>query len=403
MNILIIHNSYQMHGGEDEVVRTETSMLERCGHKVTLFERCNADINRLSMVSKIQFVLQDILWSKRTYDNIKEVIKTKRPDLVHVHNTFFVVSPSVYAACYEEGVPIVQTLHNFRFLCPIGTFYRNGRVCEDCLRWGKKAVVFNRCWRNSLFFSFNLYRVIKKVEKGSILLKTVDRFIVLSQFSKQKYISNGFPEERMTVRPNAVEYSPIKSTRMGRYALFVGALRDYKGIETLTNAWHVLKDPLLLKIIGDGPLRDRVKNSSSVSNIEYLGERSFDETMDAIKHARFLVVPSECYENFPRVIVEAFAYGVPVVGSRIGALEELIEHGRTGLLFEPGNIVELAHVLRTLIDDKEMLMAMKKHARQEYEAKYGFHDSYASLIEIYNKAISRVAERRELKKPEMYA
>ena len=368
-------------------------MLEHFGHEVIVFERRNADFSKLNVFEKISFFLRDITWSSRAYKAIKEIIRAKRPDVVHVHNIFFMISPSVYTACQEEGVPVVQTLHNYRFLCPVGTFFRKGSVCEDCLKFGKKAAILHRCWKNSFILTFLLVRILKTFERRADFLQMIGHFIVLSKFSRTKYTAHGFPKDRISVKANFIDFDPGASREIGMYALYVGTLRDYKGIETLMQAWRSLDHPIPLKIVGGGPLRNMVRSFSRIANIESLGERPLNETMHVIKEARFVIVPSECYENFPRVLVEAFACGVPVIGSKIGAIEELIEHGHTGLLFKPGDVDELARAIKILLTDTELLVRMKERSRHEYEMKYSAKENHDRLIEIYEKAIASVSAR----------
>ena len=187
MKILVVHNHYLERGGEDEAVEAEVQMLRKYGHDVIFYERSNTEIKEKSLYRKIKFSFKDIRWSKKTYHEIRSLIQKEKPDLAHIHNTFLGISPSVYDACYDENLAVVQTLHNYRFLCPNGVFYRDGHICEDCLREGMKAAVVHKCWRGSRLLSFLIAQVVRSIRKKS-LLKHVNKFIALSQFSRQKYI-----------------------------------------------------------------------------------------------------------------------------------------------------------------------------------------------------------------------
>ncbi len=387
MKILLIHNLYLQPGGEDEVVKTEKKMLEQFGHKVILYERYNKEIEAYNVFQKIKFTLTDIYWSKVSYKAIRKIIQKEKPDIAHIHNTFSVISPSVYQACHDENIPIVQTLHNYRFLCPIAIFYRSGKVCTDCLSTGRKAAVINRCWKNSYFMSFVLKRIIDKFYAKEIVTKTIDHFIVLSEFSKKMHVQNGFAQDKLTVKPNFLDFDPGISSVNGDYALFVGGLQDYKGIKVLLEAWGKLKGLLKLKIIGDGPLRQDVIAASKETNIEFLGQRPLSEVMEHMKKSFFVVLPSQCFENFPRVIVEAYACGKPVVVSDIGSLGELVQKKVTGLRFDPKSSDDLAQKVQWMIANPSLAQEMGQNARKVYEEKYIMQENYSALLKIYEKTI----------------
>jgi glycosyltransferase involved in cell wall biosynthesis len=392
MKVLIVHNSYLQQGGEDSVVTAEKEMLLRHGHKVCLYWRTNEELGKYPFLQKIKFVLQDILWSKKTYEDLSRIIKEEKPDIAHFHNTFLMVSPSAYDACRDAGIQVVQTLHNYRFLCPIGVFYRENRVCEDCLHQGMKAAVKNRCWKNSYGLTWLLTRIIGYMKKKRILQKRVSRFIVLSEFSKEKYVQNGFPVEKFIIKPNFIDFDPGVRKQKGDYVLFVGALRNYKGILTLVQSWRMLGDSVTLKIVGDGPLHNEIVRMASQQNIEILGAKPFAQTLEIIKAALFVIVPSECYENFPRIIIESFACGVPVLASDLGAMQEQIEDGETGLLFKPGDQLDLIRKIRMMLEDKERLACMGRNARKRYEQHYTSGKNHDHLHAIYREVLAKAAK-----------
>lgn len=387
MRILIIHNHYLQPGGEDEVVNAERAMLEKFGQEVILFEGSNGEINSLSIFKKLSFVFKEIYWSSETYGSVKRLIKARKPDLIHIHNTFLRLTPSIYQACYEASVPVVQTLHNYRFLCPIGTFYRQGTICQECLTMGRKQAVIHKCWKNSYFLSFILTKIVKQFYSRHVLENMIDHFIVLSEFSKNIYLQNSFSKDKLSVKPNFLNFDPGKAADSDNYALFVGSFQPYKGILTLLKAWQNLKERYPLKIIGDGLLDKEVSALAKGLNVECLGRKSLKDTVEYMKKALFVIVPSECYENFPRVIIEAFACGKAVLASRLGAMQELVKDNRTGLLFEPQNPRDLADKISFLFANKTLVHDMGEKARGEFLAKYSMEKNYDILMGIYEKVI----------------
>jgi len=396
VKILIVHNHYLYSGGEDEVVEAEKNMLEKYEHKVILYEQSNSQINERTVIDKLLFAFKEIYWSQKTYSDISRLIKKERPDVAHFHNTFFSISPSAYDACYHAGVPIIQTLHNYRFLCPIGLFYRKGQVCEDCVKNGKKAAVINRCWRNSYLFSLVLTKIVRGFEKRKILSEKISQFIALTPFSRQKFIDNGFDEKKITIKPNFFDFESKLAQGEGKYGLFVGALHEYKGLVTLTKAWKGLENNFSLKIIGDGPLYHELKKGCHNTEIELLGAKSLNETLQFIKDSLFVVIPSECYENFPRVILEAFACGVPVIATNHGALKDIVEHEKTGLLFKRANSDDLAEKINLLIANPDLARELGQNARRKYEANYTVEKNYQTLMDIYNSVVKYPATPAKL-------
>ncbi|HLD69860.1 MAG TPA: glycosyltransferase family 4 protein [Candidatus Omnitrophota bacterium] len=386
MNILIIHNSYQIPGGEDEVVRSEKGMLEQFGHKVVLYARSNDEIEKFSLPAKVQFVVRNSQWSGQIAQDIRSVIRKEKIQLVHIHNTFLVIGPAVYQACRDEGVPVVQTLHNYRFLCPNGLFYRDGHICNDCLKFGRQSAIVNRCWRNSFSASLMITKTVDTFHSKGILQDGVQHYIALSNFSRQLYIENGFSADKISVKPNFLSFDPGQEKEKGDFALFVGGFFAYKGVETLVRAWRDIGDEFSLKMIGDGPLFSKTQSMKS-SNVELFGRRSFQETLGYLRRARLLIVPSECYENFPRVIVEAFACGVPVIGSDAGVIPELVREGVTGLLFKAGDPHSLVQKAVQLVGNKALSAQMGQNVRREFELKYTEKRNYEELMAIYHKSI----------------
>jgi len=382
-SVLIVHNFYQQPGGEDAVFRAEADLLRSRGHEAVAFVEDNA---RLNGVNPLKAAV-DAVWSREAKRHIRRLIKENKPDVAHFHNTFLRISPAAYYACREAGVPVVQTLPNYRLVCPGALLMRDGRVCEDCLG---QAVpwpgVVHGCWRGS--------RMQTAVVAGMLtfhrLLKTwqeqVDVYIALTEFARRKFIEGGLPAKKIVVKPNFVHPDPGEREAPGRYALFVGRLSPEKGLGTLLKAWRSLKG-IPLKVVGDGPLREQVQGvATGDGSVKVLGRRSNEEVIALMKGAHCLVFPSECYENFPMSVAEAFACGVPVIASRLGAMAEIVEDGRTGLLFEPGNAEDLAEKVAWAWAHPREMAEMGREARREYEQKYTAEKNYEMLMAIYERA-----------------
>lgn len=384
MKVLRIHNCYLEKGGEDAVLCSEIEMLKRFGHDVILYTPSNSEIKDFSLYGKLRFLIKDIIWSKKTYDEIKKLVKREKPDIAHIHNIFVMVSPSVYYALNEEDIPIVQSLHNFRLFCPGGVFYRNGKICEECNSRNFIPSIVHRCWRNSFILTFFLARMLKIHHRRKTFQNKISIFIASSEFSKNKFIEAGLPEDKIFVKPNFVDLKIEREKNRENYALYIGRLANYKGIYTLISACEKVPDSHI-KIIGDGPLYKELKEKvKKINCIELLGRVPSDKTVvEYMKKSRFIIYPSECYENIPRTIVEAFACGVPVITSRLGARAEIVEDGRTGLHFTPGDSEELASKIEWAWKNPERIEEMGKQAREEYEEAYTVEKNYSILMKIY--------------------
>ncbi len=315
MKVLIIHNSYQHPGGEDVVFAQECRLLENHGHKVLTYQRSNHEIEAMSSLQRLALT-KDIIWSGDSKRRIRELLRAERPDLVHVHNTFMMISPSVYHVCQEMRVPVIQTLHNFRLLCPAFSLFRDGHVCEECPTSGLWRAVRHGCYRNSRVMTANVALMLQIHRMSHTWNNSVDTYVALSEFSRQKFIDGGLPSDKLFVKPNFVWPDPGERDRPGDYAIFVGRLSPEKGVTTLLAAWELLSLPIPLVIVGDGPLRASLEDESrkrNLSTVKFAGRLTGPETRDAIKQAAFLIAPSLWYEGFPMIICEAFASGTPVL------------------------------------------------------------------------------------------
>ena len=363
-------------------------MMKDHGHLVLHFTVYNNQITQLSRLA----LARSTIWNSEIYRKLRKVIQHEKPDIMHVHNTLPLVSPAAYYAAKAERVAVVQTLHNYRLLCPNATFFRDGRACEDCIR---KLVpwpgFYYACYRKNRMATTVIMSMLSLHRLINTWGKYVDVFIALSSFARQKFIDGGLPGEKIVVKPNFVHPDPGLKDNNGNYALFIGRLSAEKGLQTLINAWRKLHD-IPIKIIGDGLLIGEIRSlveKEGLKWIEVLGQVSRKRIFSLMKRARFLVFPSECYETFGLVVAEAFACGVPVIVSRLGAMAEIVEDGRTGLYFEPGNPKDLTTKVEwAWIHEKEMEV-MGREARKEYEGKYTAEINYKMLMNIYETAIKR--------------
>lgn len=376
--VLFVHNAYQQRGGEDSVVDAEVALLRSRGHEVLLFSRDNHAIATMGRLD----LLGQTLWSRPARAEFSALLRSFQPDVVHVHNTFPLISPSVYWAASELGVPVVQTLHNFRLMCPQAMFLRNGQVCEDCLGRVPWRGAVRGCYRESRLQSSVLASMVSMHRALGTWQNKITRYITLNDFCRNKFIAGGLPAERIVVKPNFVDFSPpIPVDR--RNFLFVGRLSAEKGIDTLVAASRMV-EAASVQVAGTGPEAGLL---SSAPNINALGALSRDEVRLRMCGAIALVMPSIWYETFGMVAIEAFAAGLPVIASRIGSLAALVEDRVTGLLFESGDPVSLADALRWALDHPAEMAAMGKAARAHYEANFTAGQNYQQLLAIYEGAI----------------
>ena len=388
MNILFVHNAYQHFGGEDAVVASEIALLRARGHVVELYQRHNDELHALSPAT----AALSALWSRRSAHELTTLCDALQPDLIHVHNTFPLISPSIYWAAARRPIPVVQTLHNFRLLCPQGTFLRNGAVCEDCLGKTPWRAVARKCYRASLPQSAVLAGMLGAHRLAGTYQRRITRYIALTAFSRERFIAGGLPAERLRIKPNFVESAaqPGAGTRSG--ALYVGRLSAEKGVDTLLAALRQGgRTPITA--IGAGPLAAEVADALDDG---YLGFRPREEIMRKMRSAAFLVVPSTCLEQLPTTILEAFACGLPVIASRLGALAGIVQDGVTGRLFNAGDPADLAATIAWAAAHGDEMRQMGRAARAEYEAKYTPSINYHLLLEIYNDAIAAVQGERHV-------
>jgi glycosyltransferase involved in cell wall biosynthesis len=390
MKILLAHNSYQQPGGEDIVFEQERRLLDRKGHTVITYKRSNHELETLSGFAQLK-LLKNIISAGDSRSEIRQILRSENPDLVHVHNTFIMISPSIYNACRDHGVPVVQTLQNYRLMCPGAYFFRDGKVCEDCVDHGLFRSVRHGCYRNSRAQTAGVALMLMWHRHMKTYAELVDRAVAATEFSRKKFVAAGFNAKKIVVKPNFMDEDPGARERIGDYAVFAGRLSQEKGVGTILEAWERVPRNCALKIVGDGPLRPSLEAQAAergLSCVTFCGRLSREETIATVKGARLQITPSLWYEGFPMVIVEAFACGVPVLGSRLGSIEEVVANGRTGLHFTAGDPLDLADKVEWAWNHPSELAAMGKEARREYEVCYTSERNYEMLMDVYEQVLS---------------
>jgi glycosyltransferase involved in cell wall biosynthesis len=391
LRILLVHNSYQQPGGEDVVFEQERQLLERHGHHVITYTRSNRELESLSVFARLEAV-GNLVSAGDSKREVARILQTERPDLVHVHNTFLMISPSIYEACQDAQVPVVQTLHNYRLFCPAMFCFRDGHICEECREHSLLHGVWHGCYHNSLSATAAVALMLQVHRSRGTWTEAINGYIALTEFSRNKFIAAGLPAQKVHVKPNFVDPDPGVRNADGEYALFAGRLSPEKGVSTLVAAWKKLTAEVPLLIAGDGPLRRELEAEVAKSNLRrvtFLGRLGASVTRAAMKKAAFLIVPSVWYEGFPMVIAEAFASGVPVLGSRLGSIQEVVAHGRTGIHFTAGDPTDLAEKVDWAWNHPSELRAMGREARLEYESRYAAERNYSLLTEIYSQVLGQ--------------
>jgi glycosyltransferase involved in cell wall biosynthesis len=390
MKIALVHNTYLEQGGEDVVFWQERRLLQEAGHEVLEYQRFNQEMQQYSAVRRLT-VIGRTVWASDSYREFSKLLQENRPDIVHVHNTFPLVSPSILWACKRERVPVVHTLHNYRLLCPGANFIRDGKPCEDCTQGSIWQSVAHGCYRDSrpqtaaVALMLSVHRAKKTWERA------VDRYIVLTEFARSRFVNAGFAPEKISIKPNFVDPDPGKRSGEPSYALFVGRVSEQKGAHTLLKAWRQLPKDCILRVVGDGPLSAELESqvkSEGLSNVSFTGRLPRERVVEEMKGARFVIFPSQLYENLPLTIIEAFACGVPVVASKLGAMQEIVSQDRTGLFFKAGNADDLARAAKLAWEQPRYMRQLGDNARAEYEAKYTAAANYRQLVEIYREVIA---------------
>ena len=392
MKVLMLHNRYLLPGGEEQSTEADVALLREHGHQVELMERDNRDIGRLGRVR----TAMGTIWSGDSRNTVETRLGAAKFDILHVQNFFPLWSPSVYYAASRRGVPVVQTLHNYRLMCVNSFFYRDQRPCEDCLG---RAIpwpgIVHRCYRDSRAGSAVVAAMIGLHRLAGTWERKVDRYVAVSESAREKYIAGGLPADKIAVRSNFLHPSPEPGSGGGGYALFAGRLSREKGVATMLEAWRAADHPLPLRIAGDGPLREMVLEAGHANPlVEYLGPKALPEVLSLMGAAEFLVFPSEWHETMGRTIMESFAVGTPVVASGAGAPASMVKEGTTGFHFVAGDAQSMRQRVEWCSRSLPELRSMRKHARAAFEERYTGAAAMASLVGIY-RAAQETARLRE--------
>lgn len=399
MKILQVHNFYRTRGGECGVVDAEKRLLERSGHTVVQFVTDSNTLDKMTFSEKASTFLQ-IPYNARMARRLESHVFEHQPDLAHVHNVFPMLSPSVYVALKRNSIPVVQTIHNYRFLCPNGLLYVNGRVCEACQAKGYWEAVRNCCMHGSMTTSALYAAAIAWGWRSGTFHSCIDRHIALNAFTAGKLVAGGVPKEKIHICGNFVTDFADAPAAKRHYALYLGRLSSEKGLATLLAAARLVPE-LPLKIAGTGPLEADLRRSvgeSRANHVEFVGQVSGEIKRRFIAEALCTIVPSECHENFPLSLVESLALGTPVIASRMGGLPDLIEHGQTGLLFHAGDAEALAECLRRIGDSEAGTYEMAANALTSARERFTPQRHLEQLLEIYRDAIGdarRISNRQE--------
>ncbi len=389
MKILMVHNYTQQWGGADEATAQECKLLENNGHVVHRYGRDNQDIKNYSFLEKINLAFEPT-WSWKSYHQIQEAIKMFKPDILHCQSFFPLVSPAIYYASGQSGVPVVQTLHEYRLICPSGWLLRAERPCHDCTKYSLLSSIQHGCYRNSSLQTLPVAMMLGIHKAFKTWTRKIAVFTTPTEFAKQQFVAGGLPENKILVKSNLLASDPEYIPLQRSYALYAGRLSPEKGIVPLLEAWRNLKD-IPLKIVGDGPLEEWVKNYVGIhdmTQVEVVGFKPLIEVLNLLRQAYFLIQPSIAYETFGRAIMEAFATGTPALVSSSGAMAELVHDQNTGLLFEPNNPTAITVAVRQAMTNLEQLNCWGLQARKVYEEQFSSTATYQRLMEIYNIAIA---------------
>jgi glycosyltransferase involved in cell wall biosynthesis len=389
LRILIVHNDYQMIGGEYIAVKNQAQLLEQYGHDVIFYGRSNEEIKNYSFREKMIF-FPNALFSRRTYQEIDRLIASEKPDVAHVHNVFPLISPSVYQALKDANVPIVQTIHNFRFLCPNALFYTHEQICERCKHGNTLHAIRWKCYRQSYTLSA-LYALSIGWHRHRNTFQQIDRYIALTEFGARKLQEAGLAcADKISVLGNFLP-TPIPHPgsfhRRDPYVVYLGRLSPEKGVDVLVKAMRGITQ-LRLKIAGDGPEVDklhRLVQQQGLSHIDFVGYVSGEQKWDLLRNAKALIFPSVWYEQFPITILESFAVGTPVIASNVGSLPHIVHDTQNGLLFESGQADNLNEKLNWLSEHPENVLTMGNQGRYMTETLYSAETHYNQLMTIYQQ------------------
>lgn len=390
LRILQVHNAYQIPGGEDVVVANEKKLLEMNGNEVFSYSRNNDELKTMNAFQKLLIPFTAV-YSFKTYREVKKLIRENKIDIVHVHNTLMVVSPSVFYAAFHCHVPVVQTLHNFRMLCPAGSYFRGDRICEECSEKGLQCSLKYGCYRGSKAQTF-VSAAILKIHRMLGTYRKVN-FICLTEFNREKLsrLNEGGKQivdmKKVYIKPNFTFQEGISGEvqEAGDYFLVVGRVEALKGIDVVVKAFEKIPDQKLI-VAGDGPMMAEMKayiKDHNMSNVKFAGYLDKAKVQEKYRGAKAVIMASQCYEAFAMTIAEAYSNAVPVIAGNVGNLANMVEEGVTGIKFVYDSPDDLA--AKILKYNTMDIAKMKQNAKTFYEKRLKPEDNYRILEEIYHK------------------
>jgi len=398
LKILLVHNFYgsSAPSGENTAFQAESGLLRKNGHTVIEFTRNSDEVRNLGSFGLLKGAFSTP-WNPFSLKALKNILIKEKPDILHVHNFFPLISPSIFYATNDLDTPTVFTLHNYRIVCANAILLRNNSPCTECL--DKQSILPSlkyKCYRESRMATLPLALSIKLHQVLGTWQRKVDAFISLTEFQKNKLIEAGLPAEKIHIKPHFYSSppNPLPFNERGSKVVFIGRLGPEKGINVLLHAWKMWgEDAPDLEIIGDGPERHPLEKYSATNNLDnkisFLGQLPFPQTLDKLSRARLSILPTLCYEGFPMTVLEAFAMGVPVVASNIGSLPCIIENNKNGALFKAGDSEALCNALKEVWGNRENLEQMSTAARSTFEESFSTEINHKILMDIYQEASKR--------------
>lgn len=398
MKVLMVHNFYgsTAPSGENLVFEAEKTLLEKMGHTVLTFTRHSDEIRAQGLRGAIKGAMA-VPWNPFSATEMLKVLDEFKPDVVHAHNTFPLISPSVFHAIGQRAATVL-TLHNYRLLCPAAIPMRDGKVCTDCIdRQSVLPALQHGCYRGSRVATLPLAANVALHRALGTWQHQVDAFIALSDFQKSLLGHGGLSVEKIHIKPNFYACNPVAVpfNQRAEQVVFVGRLSEEKGVRTLIKAWQQWGSAApLLRMIGDGPLRDELQQQAKGLPIEFMGQIPAAAAQAQIAKSKLLVLPSEWFETFGLVLIEAFAAGTPAAVSNLGPLPSIVSHGDSGVVFEAANPSALLQAVRQVMNDPVQLKQFGLGARQAFETLYNEEANYVMLMDIYQAAITRSRQKK---------
>jgi len=408
LRILFLSNYYYLRGGAERVLFEELRILRKAGHEVEVYSRDNT-LNKPSKydgyfppeietsLSRVSFkalqTVKEMIYSTKAQVGLEKVLKDFKPDIAHAHNIYGRLSLSVLDTLNKHEIPTVLTLHDYKILCPSYLMLNNGEICERCMKGNFTNAIVTRCHKDSYLASM-VYAFESWFNHRFRKYHSVSMLVSPSRFLRNKVIQFGWDPSQIVHIPNFIDGNTIRaSTVAGKYFLYLGRLSHEKGIRTLLDAIAGLTVKVPLMVVGDGPMRGELEDLAQRTGMsaKFTGYLSGAALSDSISNARAIVMPSEWYENAPLSLLEAFAYGKPVLGARIGGIPEMIDDDINGYLFEPGRIDNLQEKILLMSNLPETeIIRMGKNAREKVERKYSAEIHYERLLKLYKETLRNI-------------